>query len=211
MLKSELLELLKDIGEDADINETIQGVKGLTKTSDIKTIGLDDFKSVLETNDIAKSYFQSSLDSGIDKGVATYKENFMKNELPKLVDDGIKSKSNEGKSEIEIKYEEMQKQLDTMVAEKAKAEMANKFTKELSTKGLPTDLIDFVLGSNEETTNSNIEKISTILNSATDLKVKEKLGESTYVPPKNDGVVGKITWEQVQENPNLMAQYNQQS
>lgn len=211
MLKSELLELLKDIGEDADINETIQGVEGLTKTSDIKTIGLDDFKSVLETNDIAKSYFQSSLDSGIGKGVATYKENFMKNELPKLVEDGIKAKSNEGKSEIEIKYEEMQKQLDTMVAEKAKAEMANKFTKELSTKGLPTDLIDFVLGSDEETTNSNIEKISTILNSATDLKVKEKLGESTYVPPKNDGVVGKITWEQVQENPNLMAQYNQQS
>lgn len=74
MLKSELIEKLSSIEDTADINETIQGIEGLTKTFDLKTIGLDDFKSVLESNDIAKSYFQSALDSGIGKGVANIKK-----------------------------------------------------------------------------------------------------------------------------------------
>lgn len=198
MLKSELIEKLKDIAEDVDINETVQGIEGLTKTLDFKSIGLDDFKSILESNEIAKSYYQSSLDSGIGKGVSKYKENFNKNELPKLIEEGMKSKSNEGKSEIEIKYEEMQKEIENMKAEKARAEMSSKYTKELSTKGLPADLIDFVLGSDEDTTNANIEKISNILSSVTDTKVKEKLNNSNYVPPKNDSkTFGKPTWDDV--------------
>lgn len=213
MKKSELIELLKDVSEDTEINETVQGIEGLTKTFDVKTIGLEDFKSVLEANDIAKSYFQSALDSGVGKGVAKYQENFKSKELPKLIDEGIKAKSNEGKSEIEIKYEAMQKEIESMKAEKTRAELSSKYQKVLVEKGLPVDLTDFILADgNEEIINSNIEKFSNMFSSVADLKVKEKLGDSTYTPPKNDGgAVGKITWEQVQNNPSLLPQYNQQS
>lgn len=38
MLKTELLELLKDMADDAEVNETIQGVEGLTKTFDSNSI-----------------------------------------------------------------------------------------------------------------------------------------------------------------------------
>lgn len=106
MLKTELLELLKDMADDAEVNETIQGVEGLTKTFDSNSIGLDEFKNILEINEVAKSYYQSSLDSGVGKGVSKYKENFSKNELPKLVEDGIKAKSNEGKTPDQIKLDE---------------------------------------------------------------------------------------------------------
>lgn len=213
MLKSELIEKLSSIEDNADINETIQGIEGLTKTFDLKSIGLDDFKNVLESNDIAKSYFQSALDSGIGKGVAKYQENFKSKELPKLIEEGIKAKSNEGKSEIEIKYEAMQKEIESMKAEKTRAELSSKYQKVLVEKGLPVDLTDFILADgNEEIINSNIEKFSNMFSSVADLKVKEKLGDSTYTPPKNDGgAVGKITWEQVQNNPSLLPQYNQQS
>lgn len=213
MLKSELIEKLSSIEDNADINETIQGIEGLTKTFDIKSIGLDDFKNVLESNDIAKSYFQSALDSGVGKGVAKYQENFKSKELPKLIEDGIKAKSNEGKSEIEIKFEAMQKEMENMKTEKARAELSSKYQKTLVEKGLPVDLTDFILGDgNEETINANIEKFNTMFTSVADLKIKEKLGDSTYTPPKNDGgAVGKITWEQVQNNPSLLPQYNQQS
>lgn len=212
MIKTELLKLIETLGENDDVMATLQGIEGLSKTFDVKSIGLDDFKNVLESNDIAKSYFQSALDSGIGKGVAKYKENFSKNELPKLIDEGIKAKSNEGKSEIEIKYEEMQKEIEAMKTEKAMAELSSKYQKVLAEKGLPLELTDFILGDgNEETINSNIEKFGTMFSSVADLKVKEKLGDSTYTPPKSDGAVGKITWEQVQENPSLLPQYNQQA
>lgn len=213
MVKTELLKLIETLGETDDVMPTLQGIEGLSKTFDVKSIGLDDFKTVLESNDIAKSYFQSALDSGIGKGVAKYQENFKSKELPKLIDEGIKAKSNEGKSEIEIKYEEMKKEIESMKTEKARAELSSKYQKVLVEKGLPVDLTDFILGDgSEETINGNIEKFSNMFSSVADLKVKEKLGDSTYTPPKNDGVsVGKITWEQVVENPSLMAQYNQQA
>ena len=74
MKKSELLEVLKDIADDSEINETIQGIEGLAKPFDINSIGLDQFKQVLEGNKEVKAYYQSALDSGIGKGVATFKE-----------------------------------------------------------------------------------------------------------------------------------------
>ena len=213
MKKSELLKLVESLKDEDSVLETLQGIEGLSKTFDAKSIGLEDFKNILETNDIAKSYFQSSVDSGIGKGVSKYQENFKSKELPKLIEEGIKAKSNEGKSEIEIKYEAMQKEIESMKTEKARAELSSKYQKVLVEKGLPVDLTDFILGDgNEETINGNIEKFSNMFSSVTDLKVKEKLGDSTYTPPKSDGgAVGKITWEQVVANPSLMAQYNQQS
>lgn len=106
----------------------------------------------------------------------------------------------------------MQKEIEAMKTEKARAELSSKYQKVLVEKGLPVDLTDFILGDgNEETINGNIEKFSNMFSSVADLKVKEKLGDSTYTPPKSDGVVGKITWEQVVANPSLMTQYNQQS
>lgn len=211
MIKKDLFEKLKDIADDADINETIQGIEGLTKTFDLNSIKVDDFKNILESNKEAKAYYQSALDSGIGKGVAKYKENFSKIELPKLVETGIKAKTNEGKSELEIKFEEQQKEIENMKAEKAKSEMSNKFTKVLGEKGLDIGLIDFVLGADEETTTNNIEKISKILNTATDNKVKEKLNGNSYNPPDSKGNIGKIEWSQVVENPELLSQYKSQS
>ncbi|GEP65197.1 hypothetical protein CBE01nite_29650 [Clostridium beijerinckii] len=193
MLKKEFLELVKDIEEDGEIDETILS-NGFSKQ--IKD--LDGLKNLLDTNELVKGIYQKELDSGVGKGVTKYKENFNKNELPKLVEEGIKAKSNEGKSPLEIKVEEQQREIEQMKAEKVKAEMSSKYTKDLSTKGLPTDLIDFVLGADEDTTNANIEKISNILSSVTDTKVKEKLNNSNYVPPKNDSkTFGKPTWDDV--------------
>ena len=70
MLKSELLEKIKDIAEDADINETLQGIERLIKPLDVTSIGLEDFKNVLENNKEIAAYVQSTIDSKVGKGVA---------------------------------------------------------------------------------------------------------------------------------------------
>ena len=120
--------------------------------------------------------------------------------MPLLVDAEIKKRSNEGKSETEIQLQEMKEQLEKMKAEKLKADMSAKYTKVLSEKGLSTELIDFVLGADDETTTANIDKINSIIGNVANNRVKEKIGESSY---KQEGTkntnVGKITWEQVVE------------
>ena len=57
MLKSELLEKLKDIAEDADVNETILSMDDFAKSSeiDVTKITLDDYKNMLDNNEIVKA------------------------------------------------------------------------------------------------------------------------------------------------------------
>lgn len=190
MIKTELLELLKDMADDAEVNETIQGVEGLTKTFDLNSIGLDDFKNILEGNEVAKSYYQSSLDSGVGKGVAKYKENFNKNELPKLVEEGIKAKSNEGKTPLEIKVQEQEMEIQKMKAETAKSQMKAKYTKILSDKGLNTDLLDLLnlSADNEESNNTAIDKISEIINTAITNGINSKITQNPPIPEKGQGL-----------------------
>jgi hypothetical protein len=190
MLKSELLEKLNEVADDAEINETIQGIEGLTKTFDLKTIGLDDFKNILEVNEVAKSYYQSSLDSGVGKGVAKYKENFNKNELPKLVEEGIKAKSNEGKSPLELKVEEQDREIAKMKAENAQAIMKAKYIKVLSDKGVDTNLLDLIKLSsdNEEDNDSTIEKFCEFVNTAVTKGINSKITTNPPIPEKGQGL-----------------------
>ena len=212
MKKSELLEKLKDIQEDAEIDETINGIEGLIKPStNLETLSVDDFKNMLANNKEIKGYYTSSIDSAISKAIDSHDKKFMAEKLPSLVETEIKKRSNEGKSETEIQLQEMKEQLEKMKAEKLKADMSAKYTKVLSEKGLSTELIDFVLGADDETTTANIDKINSIIGNVANSRVKEKIGESSY---KQEGTkntnVGKITWEQVVENPELLPQYQEQ-
>ena len=117
----------------------------------------------------------------------------MAEKLPGLVEAEIKKRSNEGLTEDQIKLKELQDKLAKMEQEKLRSDMSNKYIKVLKEKGLNTDLIDFVLGADEEATNNNIEKMATIFNSNVETKVKEKLNNSSYVPPDTKTTGGKVT------------------
>ena len=184
MLKSELLEKLKDIADDADINEAIQGIEGLAKPFDVTSIGLEDFKKVLESNKEVKAYYQSALDSGIGKGVATFKSET----LPGIIEEELKKANNKKKTPEQLELEELKAKFEALEKEKTKADMTTKYTKVLTEKGLNTDLINFVLGENDETTTQNIESIEKIINGAVDNGVKNKLSSSSYTPPSESNV-----------------------
>lgn len=191
MKKNQFLDLIKDMEDEVDIDETILS-QGFAKP--IKD--LEGLKELLASNELVKGIYQKELDSGIGKGVHAYEENFNKNKLPILIEEGIKAKSNEGKSELEIKFEAQQKEIEQMKTDKTKAEMSSKYTKVLGEKGLSIDLIDFVLGNDDDSTTANIDKISNILSSVTDSKVKERLNNSSYVPPKQENNSNVMTKEQ---------------
>lgn len=188
MTKNELLELLKDIGEDADINTTLQGVEGLIKPLDLATIGLEDFKSVLESNKEAKAYYQSTLDSGIGKGVSAFKEKT----LPSIIEEELKKAGNKNKSPEQIALEELQAKFTALEKEKARADLSSKYSKVLAEKGLNTDLLDFVLCDDDEITGQKIETLSNIINTSVTGGIEKAITTNPPIPVQGQGVVDTL-------------------
>lgn len=121
MLKSELLEKLKDIAEDADVNETILNMDDFAKSSeiDVKKLTVDDYKNMLANNDVVKAYYQSSFDSAVGSAITKHDKKFKQEELPKLIEDAVKEATNKELTPEQIQLKELQEQLDAMKAEKA--------------------------------------------------------------------------------------------
>lgn len=206
MKKSELLDLLKDISDETDINETLQGVEGLIKPLDINSIGLEEFKNVLENNKEAKAYYQSTLDSGIGKGVAAFKEKT----LPGIIEEELKKANNKNKTPEQIKLEELETKLAEMEAQKVRAELQNKYTKTLTEKGFDTNLLDLCFDENEENFNSKLEKITNIIQASTEKEVQTRLKDGEYKPPKsnNPNVITKEDFSKMsyKERTNLYSE-----
>lgn len=205
MLKSELLEKLKDIAEDADINETIQGIDGLIKPFDVANATIDDYKNMLANNEVVKAYYQSSFDSAVGSAVTKHDENFKKNKLPKIIEEEIKKRDTSNLTPEQLQIKEMKAELDAMKAEKERAELLNTNSKKLKDQGLSTDLAKYIQS------DEDITFFKQLLDSSVQAGVKERLGNASYEPPKDTSdFTGKITWQQVVENPDLMSDYNKQ-
>lgn len=215
MIKTELLKLLENIEDGADINEIILGNDEFKQSVqlDISKVTIDEFKKILEENQTIKGYNQSQIDSAVSKGVASYEEKT----LPKKVEEELKKANNKDKTPEQIALEELQQKFNALEAEKTKAEMSSKYTKVLTEKGLNIDLIDFILGADDEATNSNIEKLSGIISAIADSKVAEKIKDTAYNPPTGGGGETKNPWSKenfnltqqakiLQENPTLAKQ-----
>ena len=192
MLKSELLEKLKDIADDADINETILSMEDFAKSSkvDVTKLTIDDYKNMLANNDIIKAYYQSSFDSAVGKAVTNHDEKFKKEKLPKLLEEEVQKKLNADLTPEQKQIKEMQAQLDAMKAEKERAELLNANSKKLKEQGLNTDLAKYI------NSDDDISFFKELISNSVQAGIKEKLGNSNYKPPVSTGDVNSITKEQ---------------
>ena len=192
MIKSELLEKLKDIADDADINETILSMDDFAKSSkiDVTKMTIDDYKNMLANNDIIKAYYQSSFDSAVGKAVTNHDEKFKKEKLPKLIDEAVKAKTSEGLTPEQKQLRELQEQLEQMKLEKAKAELLEANRNKLKGQGLDTSLAKYI------NSDDDITFFKELINSSVQAGIKEKLGNSNYKPVASSGDVNAITKEQ---------------
>ena len=192
MLKSELLEKLKDIADDADINEAILNMEDFAKSSkvDVTKLTIDDYKNMLANNDIIKAYYQSSFDSAVGKAVTNHDEKFKKEKLPKLIDEAVKAKTSEGLTPEQKQLRELQEQLEQMKLEKAKAELLEANRNKLKDHGLDTSLAKYI------NSDEDITFFKELISNSVQAGIKEKLGNSNYKPPASSGDVNSITKEQ---------------
>ena len=192
MIKSELLEKLKDIADDADVNETILKMDDFAKSSeiDVTKMTIDDYKNMLANNDIIKAYYQSSFDSAVGKAVTNHDEKFKKEKLPKLIDEAVKAKASEGLTPEQKQLKELQEQLEQMKLEKAKSELLEANRNKLKGQGLDTSLAKYI------NSDEDITFFKDLIGNSVQAGIKEKLGNSNDKPPVSAGDVNSITKEQ---------------
>ena len=209
MLKSELLEKLKDINDDTDINEIILSIEDFAKSSsklDVSKLTVEDFKNVLENNQMIKGYYTSQMDSSISKAIDSHDKKFQKEKLPKIIEDELKKRSNEGLTPEQIEIKELKAQMEAMKAEKEANDLLNTNRTKLKEVNLSEDLAKYIKE------DSDIEFFKNLITESVNNGVKNKINNSSYAPPSDGNLGGgKITWEMVQENPSLMADYMKQN
>lgn len=185
MKKADLLKLVEQLADDGDINETILGADEFKNLGsvDLSKLTVEDFTKLITDNATIKGYNQSAIDSAVSKGVETFKGGKMLEEINKAVEEAKNGK----KSPEQEALEKLQKQFEDSQAELTKERTIGKYTKVLKDKGLPVEVVNYLLGDGkEETIDKNIEDFTSIFNGAIDNGVKSKLGANSYTPPADD-------------------------
>ncbi|MGJ0908860.1 DUF4355 domain-containing protein [Clostridium botulinum] len=206
MLKKELLELIKDIEDDKDVDEIIATSELATKFG-----GLDAFKQKITTDKDFKSYIDSLKDQHLNKGLETWKQNNLQN----LIDKKIKELYPEDDPK-DLELKKLQQEMENMKKETLKKELTNKALKKMTDEGLPTDLVDFLVGADEDSTTKNIDLFKEKFTNKLETTVKERLKDNSYTPPSGDAGVNN-PWSKehfnltkqaqiLKENPELAAQ-----
>lgn len=173
MLKKDLLELIKGIEDDKDVDEILATSELSTKFS-----GLDVFKQKMNTDKEFKSYIDSLKDQHLSKGLETWKSN----NLESLVNEKIKELyPEEDPKDNELK--KLKQEMENMKKETLKKELTNKALKIATEKGLPTELVDYFIGQDEESTNKNLETLEKVFTGKLETTVKERLKDNSYTPP----------------------------
>lgn len=198
MKKNELLALLNEIEDDAEIDEIILGNGFAKPITDV-----DGLNSLLSGNKELQGLFDKKVTAGI--------ETFKKGGMQKLIEAEVLKRTGKNETPEQKEIRELKERLDKADQERAKAEMVAKYKDVFNEKKIPSTMLDFLLGEDEETTGANIELFENSMKQYIEAGIKVKLGASEYTPPTGGGNVGKVTWEQVIENPSLYNTYLEQN
>lgn len=184
MLKSELIELIKDMDDSADIDEVVSP----------QYLNIDNIKNISETNKDIKSWLDSEKDKHSSKATKTAIENFKKKDMQKLIDAKVLELTGDNETpeqkrikELELKFAEQEKATK-------KAQMVSKFKDVLNEKRIPSNMIDFLLSEDEDVTNANISLFEESMVSYINNKVNERVG-GTKDPQPRDREKKKYTME----------------
>lgn len=163
-----------------DTNKDNEDVKGYIKGFN----NLDGVKSFLETNDEGKKYLNSYADSKVTSGI----ESFKTNNLDKIYQERF-AKENPSADPKDTALAQLQKQFEEMKSSTAKEKLTNKTLKQFNELKLPSELVDYMVGSDDEFTQKNIEMLKTLF-ATHDEAIKTTFAKGgSYVPPKDKGNV----------------------
>lgn len=193
MLKKELVKLIESLGDDTEVDEIISK-SDLGNVLVNSGLTLDAFKDKLENDANFKSFMDSEKDKHSKKAFETWKQN----NLEKLLDDEINKRYPE-KDPKDKALEDLKIEMEKMKAESIKKDLTNNALKAMTEKKLPADLVNFIVGADEDITNENLKTLEKIFADHDEAIKTEILKNDTYKPggkggaePTEEAVKGQI-------------------
>lgn len=186
MLKSELLKLVEELGDNDNIDSVVESSE-LGEVIKNNNITLESFKQKLKSDEDFKSFLDSEKDKHHNKALATWKEKSLEKELepfiakkyPELVTDPNAKRI----LELETKLAEQEKIT-------ARKELLTEAMKYATEKKIPTNLVERFLEEDFDKTKTSLDSFLDTYNKSVEDVVKSKIRNSSYVPPKDgDGEV----------------------
>jgi hypothetical protein len=177
------IENFKEVTDYFETNKDSEEVKGYI--GGLNPVTPDRATAFLDTED-GKRLLQPKLDTYHSKSLESWKTN----NVPKLVDEEVNKRFPKADPR-DIALAKITSDFEAMKNEAARKDLTFKALKTATEKKLPTDLIDFFVGNDEETTSKNLEKFIATM-AAHDEAIKTEFAKSnSYTPPKDKGDLGK--------------------
>ncbi|MBW7572435.1 DUF4355 domain-containing protein [Caproiciproducens faecalis] len=165
-------EVKQYFNENKNSEETKAYLQGL--------ITVEGVQNFMETSD-GKSWLDSVKDKHLQKGLETWKANNLQKEIDKKIAE-LYPEENEEKKQLR----ELNSKIEKMEQEKQREVLKNKALTVATEKKLPiTNIVDLLLGKDEESTLENIGRLETVFGDSVKSAVEERLKSNSYIPPQS--------------------------
>ncbi|MBZ9608641.1 DUF4355 domain-containing protein [Clostridium estertheticum] len=189
MLKKDLIEKIKALKDDEDINILLVGTDIETQFT-ASGLTLNAFKEKMKTDKDFKAYGESENDKYHTKALKTWKDNNLEKELepyitakyPDLVKDPMQKK-----------FLEQEKKIEQMEKASARKDLLTEAMKYGAEKKLPAGFIDKFLGEDLDTTKANLDVLAVDWSKGLETSMNERLKASSYVPGGTDKDGAKVS------------------
>jgi Domain of unknown function (DUF4355) len=182
------LEDVKKFFEENKDNEEVKAyLQGL------RSLSVEEVQKMLTENDELKRWFDSEKDRHFTKGLETFKQKTM----PKLIEEEI-AKRFPQEDPKDLKLKELEAKIQQMEQEKLREALKNKALTHATEKKLPVQLIDYLIGQDEESTLQNLAKFEEVWTQNLQSLVDEKLKTSGVNPNHSNVKTQTFTREQIQ-------------
>lgn len=191
MKKTDLLKLIEGIEDEGSVDEVLSQ-SDFAKSLLASGLTLDAFKGK-ENEPEFKSYLDSIKDTHFNKALETWKSN----NLQTIINDEVLKATGKKKTPEELKYEQLEKQLNEEKAIRIKAENTNKLNGLLSEAGLdPKKAAEFFNIDNMENIEKAIGNFKAYMDEGIKAGVKEQISAGNYPPPGENGA-GELTADDI--------------
>ncbi|TCN25489.1 DUF4355 domain-containing protein [Mesobacillus foraminis] len=184
----EFKEIKDFIEANKEINDEVKAY-----LQGFKQFGVDEVSKFVGENEEGKKWFDSQKDKFFSKSLETWKTN----NLEKIISDEL-AKRNPSETPEQKRIRELEDMFKRMESEKVRESLKNKALTIANEKKIPSQILDFFIGQDEESTVSNLDLFEEAMQAFVKLQVDERL-KGSYTPPAGGQDPQGITKEQFQK------------
>ena len=147
-----------------------------------ENLTLEELKNIINENEGFKAWLSSEKDKHFSTSLNTWKENNLSKEVEKEI-----SKRYPAETEEQKKLRDLELKLQAMEQESKMKELKANTMRVINDKQLDSEILDFVLSDNEETTIANIDKFEGLVERLANKRLEEKYKNANTTPSQSVG------------------------